>query len=93
MAANREKKFRVLKNCGRFSALYPEPWPKCLSLRQAPSDRDAIPIDEAIRRYGRMDGKLHIKDAFAGVPSGGREHVFDVPAGATHVQVFHRLRT
>ncbi len=58
-----------------------------------PSDRDAIPIDEAIRRYGRMDGKLHIKDAFAGVPGGGREHVFDVPAGATHVQVFHRLRT
>ena|SRR6266851_3339308 len=54
---------------------------------------DAVPIAEAIRRYGGPDGKLHIKDAFEATPGGGRVHVFDVPAGATHIQVFHRLST
>jgi hypothetical protein len=54
---------------------------------------DAITIAEALRRYGGPDGKLHIKDPFEGTPGGGRMHVFDLPAGATHIQVFHRLST
>ncbi len=62
-------------------------------LPATPDEHDAIPIDEALRRYGGPDGKFHIKDAFEGTPGGGREHVFEVPAGATHVQVVHRLST
>ena len=57
-----------------------------------PGDEGARPVEEVRQSWARPDGKLHIKDPFDGVPGGGREHVFDVPAGATHLQVFYELK-
>ena len=53
-------------------------------------ERNAISVADALRLYRRADGRLHIRDTFTGDANGGREHVFDLPAGATHVQIFHR---
>ncbi len=57
-----------------------------------PGDEGARPVEDVRRSWGREDGKLHITDPFEGVAGGGREHVFDVPAGATHLQVFYELK-
>jgi hypothetical protein len=56
-------------------------------------DPGARPVDDVRRSWGREDGRLHIIDPYEGVPGGGREHVFDVPTGATHLQVFYELTT
>lgn len=57
----------------------------------AAGDPGAQSVDEVLRNFGGADGRLHLRDPFAGVGGGGQEHVFDVPAGATHVQIFFHL--
>jgi hypothetical protein len=37
------------------------------------------------------DGKLRITDPYTGFSGGGVEHVVDLPAGATHVQIAFAL--
>src|ERR1700738_5644890 len=55
-------------------------------------DPGARPIHDGRRSWEREDGRLHIIDPYQGVPGGGLENVFDVPTGATHVQVFYELK-
>jgi hypothetical protein len=57
----------------------------------AAGEPGAESVAEALRKFGGADGRLHIRDPFAGVAGGGKDHVFDIPAGATHVQIFFHL--
>ena len=57
----------------------------------AATDPGARSVADALKTWGGRDGRLHIRDPFAGVAGGGQDYVFDVPSGATHVQVFFQL--
>jgi hypothetical protein len=52
----------------------------------------AMPVAEAVQTFGRSDGKLHVRDPYAGIPGGGQEHVLEIPAGAQYVQIAHSIR-